>query len=613
MERTDLPLDLIVVADLLPPGSAGEDLRGRAHRVDRENLAEFMKQAGAALELPSGAAADGSPFRVRLEFPDFRAFRPEGLAAALPATRGLFALKRAIGERAPDAAGLRAAIETIHEPPELVEALRRVLDGDRGAQAPPRPAAAPPPPVATTRPPVTPRPASGGGIDALFDMVDVGGSAASETPSPSETARTQRVFDALVGEFVGAVRTQGTVPTATLRQIGDALDGAIAGTVRAALHHPRFQALERVWTALRWLTRRVDFRTGVRLHVVIAARSDLLAAFGEVVAPLAASVRTEGRVPLLVLDHAFDLGPDSGDFDDVAALAGEAEAVQLPVIAGLSPTVLGVPSLAQTDGLDDLSTLLSDDDHMRWNVLRALEASRWITLTINRFLLRAPYGAEQEKVKDFAFEENPIGADASYLWCGPPWAIAVLVAASFERTGWGTEIVGPDDRGVIGDLPVRPLRLRTTEVVQAPLEALLSERRVLELSQGGILALACRRNADAAFVASAPTLHRPATAEGQRPNVADARRASLPFQLFLAQIGALVAHLVAWMDRTRGPDEVASTLAKGLAFLTTAREGELVRVTVEGASAEAVALRVSPVAGPLRGLPDVAFEIPLGA
>ncbi len=149
--------------------------------------------------------------------------------------------------------------------------------------------------------------------------------------------------------------------------------------------------------------------------------------------------------------------------------------------------------------------------------------------------------------------------------------------------------------------------------MQTPLEALLSERRVLELSEGGILSLACRRNADAAFVVSAPTVHRPAAAEGGRPSPAEARRDSLPYRLFLAQIMALLAHLAAWTDRTKPPDEVASTLAKGLEFLTSTREGPAISVAGEAAAGGTIALRIRPASPPLTGLPDVALEIPTGA
>jgi type VI secretion system protein ImpC len=624
MDRTNLPLDLILVSDLVPPGSAGEALRLRAQRVDRDSLADLMKRAAPAIEISALWPGSGAS-RVRLAFPDFRAFRPESLAAALPATRSLIALKRSIAERAPDAAGLRAAIESIHEPPELVAALRRALEGGRGTGAPsaPRPPAPPEArrPAPSAGPPARPAAAAAGATpdssaDALFDLVDVQATPAAERDT-ALGAGTQRAFDTLVEEFLSAVRTPGVVPTATLRQIGEALDRAIAGTVRSALRDPAFQALERAWLSLRFLTRRVDFRAGLRLHVVPAAREEALQSLKETVIPLASSARDEGRMACVILDLRFDLGPDSEDFDAVAQIASEAESAQIPVIAGVTPSLLGVRSLAQSEALDDLAVVLDDDDHVRWKLLRALDCSRWLTLTMNRFLVRTPYGAELEAVKDFAFEENPVGEDAEYLWGGPPIALAALIAASYVRTGWGTDIVGPDDRGSLGDLPVRPLTLKTREAVQAPLEALLSERRVLELSRGGILALACRRDSDVAFVASAPSVYRPALGDAKLTDVAEARRATLPYQLFVAQVAAMIGHLTTFMDRTRGRDDVAATLARGLEFLLTTAEGPAVTVSVEPApsagKAAPISLRIHPSAAPVRGLPDLAFEIPLAA
>jgi type VI secretion system protein ImpC len=609
LERTDLPLDLIVVADLVPPGSGGEALRARAHRVDRESLAELLAQAEPGLELPPPGASDGAPIRTRIAFGNLRAFRPEGLAAALPATRGLFDLKRAIASGAPDASALSAAIESIREPPELAQALRRALEGGCGAGAAPpgRPAASSP---ATSD--VSAKHSGPSGavdpIESVFEMVDVSG---RESPSPAQASRARSALDALVSELLGAVRAPGTVPTAALQQIGLALDRAITDSVSEVLHHPRFQALERSWLSLRWLARRIDFRSGIRLHAVAAGRAELLAAFRSIVLPLAAGARDEGRVPLALLDHGFDLGPDSGDFDDLAEIADLAEGAQLPLVAGLEPTLLGVRSLADAEGLDDFVELLADDDHVRWNALRGLEASRWLALAMNRFLLRPPYGAEQERVKDFAFEENPLGEDAHYLWANPAWAIGALIAASFERTGWGTEIVGPEGRGRVQDLAVRPLRLRTGETVQAPLETLLSERRVLELSQGGIVALACRRNGDQAFLASAPTVHRPEACEGGRVLPDSARRASLPFTLFLAQVSGLLQVLAAGVDRSGGREPVAKALAQGLELMTSTGEGPLVRVNVEAADGDrSLALGIQPAAGPLRGLPAVILEVP---
>jgi hypothetical protein len=93
--------------------------------------------------------------------------------------------------------------------------------------------------------------------------------------------------------------------------------------------------------------------------------------------------------------------------------------------------------------------------------------------------------------------------------------------------------------------------------------------------------------------------------------VIEARRASLAYALFLAQVMALTEHLLGWVDRGKARADVATTLAKSLEFLTSAREGPLLSATVEEGGTGPLAIRLRPLAGPLRGLPETVFEIPL--
>jgi type VI secretion system ImpC/EvpB family protein len=325
-----------------------------------------------------------------------------------------------------------------------------------------------------------------------------------------------------------------------------------------------------------------------------------------VLAPFADGVRAEGRTVCAIADFAF--GADHEE--ELLGLAHAAEAARVPVVANATISLLGIRTFAELDKLDNLGAVLGDDDHVRYGAIRDDEASRWVSLVFNRLLLRAPYGAEHDRVREFAFEENPVGEDAHYLWGGAAWGIGALIATSVERTGWGTVLLGPGDDTSLAELPIRPLTLRTGEVVNCPLETLLSEPRVLELSEGGITALACRRNSDAAFTVSAVTLRRPEKGEG-RAAASEPRRVSLAYALFLAQASALLDHIAAWIDRSRAPAEIATTVAQGLEFLCTTREGVVLNVRAEEVGEDRVSLRLSPAAPPLRGLPDTVLEIPL--
>ena len=578
MDASDRTFDLVILADFCP----GRQLPFTPERVDRDTLGEVTKHLAPALDL--GGAT--------LAFDDGRAFRPETLAAALPITQGLLALRRRLKTSPPPSGTeLKTQIEKLAG--ESAGALRAVF----GSDAAPAPAAATPAPAPTA----ASRPASGDPLDDILGMVDAGAPAA--TPAAPAAAS---MLDRLIRSAADLSKSPDAVPNATLRALEQAVDDTMSGTLRAALHDPAFQAVEAAWTGLRFLVRRVDFRTGVRLHVVPCTRATLAAAFREGVAPFAAEQRRESRTVAAIADFEFGL-------DDVAALAElalDAERARVPLIANAAPSLLGLDALSQLDRLDDAGDTLADEARVDWSGLRDEECSRWLALAINRVLLRSPYGAEQERVREFAFEENPIGEDAGYLWGGPAWAIAALLVASIERGGWGTEIAGNAEERTLGDLPVRPLSLKTGETLPCPLEILMTEKRALELSRGGLIPLASRRARDDAFAPTAPVVRR-AGVRSERPDEADTRRATLAYTMFLAQVSAQIEHLAAWVDRSRPAEEIARAVAQGIELLNTSSAGAELRVTAEPAGDAAVALTLQPQAGPLRGLPATRLEIPL--
>lgn len=599
-ERTDAPLDLVVLADFIPARGATVAREEGLERLDRESLDDFLRRASPTLTL----ALEGGP--VSLSFTDFRAFRPERLARQIPRAAALLELRqRCLAAEPASAAELRDALEGIAGPPELKEAVRRALEGAPAAGAA-SPSTPPPPPA-----PTLPLAGTGDPMESIFQIVDVPAAGrAAEAPPPT----VERALDRLVGDLLGLARAPGAPSRAALRAIADALDRSLAGIVRPVLRDPGFRALEATWLGLRFLVRGMDFRSGVRLHAGVTTRANSPRFLRQVVAPFVADARSEGRTACVICDFGF--GGSREDLALAGELAQEAEAAQVPVVAGADAALFALDALEGIDRLPDLTEVLADADHRDWQALRVQSASRWLALALNRFLLRSPYGAESDRIKEFAFEENPPDQEPGFPWGAAPWAVGALVASSFQRTGWGVDIVGAGDGGEIRDLPVRPMRLKTGEIVQAPLEAMLSEPRVLQLSRAGILALACRRNSDVAFVVSAPAVHQPAAETGPAAT-AEARRASLCFALMAAQAGAVLAHLLAWVDPASPPGEIAATLAKGLEFLTETPEGPVLEVTVEPAAPRTAggsapsALRISPRRPPLRGLPDLVFEVPL--
>jgi type VI secretion system protein ImpC len=603
MPQQDLPLDLVVLADLGLP--AGHAAIGRVHRLEPDSFAAFMADARPEATVGTGAAA------VKLAFTEPRSFRPEALATQLPDVRALLELRQKVSQRGLETRELEAMIAGLPDGSPLKAGLQSVVRGPAGSGAATTagtPAgAAPPPPSAPPAPPAPPAaptlPQTGSGsdaLDAIFDMVDVSGSAAPPAPGDERPVTpAARALDKLVG-LLGA-GGRGQAGSSTLAGLAAVVDEAMSDSLRAVLADPAFRALEQTWTGLRFLIRRIDVRTGVRLFVLPTTRALLAGHARDVYEPFAEEQRREPRVVVALAD--FDLAGDADGLALAAALAAVAAENQSPLIAAADTALLGIESLAGIESIENVDDLLADDAHAGWRELRADEDSRWLALTANRFLMRLPYGAEADRVKGFAFEENPADREPGYLWGRGVWAIGVGLAASYAHTGWGVRLTGQDEETAVGDLPVRLMRLKTGEIVPAPLEALLSERRALEFSQGGVIALLCRRGGDFAFLASAPVVHRSAMVEGAPQSSAEARRNSLPFAMFVAQVTAWVAHLDG-AGRFDSDEERRMTLARGVQFLSMTGDGATIEAAVEGDS-----IRITPWRDPLRGLPDFTMKV----
>ena len=576
--RQDLPLDLVVIADL---GSDGRsELWGRVRRLENDGLPALMLEARPGVTLESS----GAP--LRLEFGDLRAFRPEAVAPQLPEARALLELRRRLTQRGVSSDDLGQIVHELPDGSPLRQALSSALaerpaDAPK-AHAPPAPAA--PPPAA---------PATSGDLEALFRMVEVGDGAERTSAAP-EAASSGRALDRLV-RLLGIGGAGARVATATQQGLAGAVDEALAETLRPALHHPRFQALEQTWMGLRFLMRRIDHRSGIRVFVLPARRESSGRLAREALVPFAEEQRRDARVVLAIAD--FDFGAES-DLSLAADLAAAGASARTPVVAGVDPALLGLTSLAELSRIEDLATLLGDSSHSAWNALRDRDASRWLALAANRFLLRQPYGREHDAVKGFAFEENPSPAVARYLWGRASWLLAERVAASFARCGWGVRLSGQDEESRVADLDVWMAPARGGETAPAPLEALLAEARVDELVECGILPAVCRRDDDFAFFAATPMVHRRANAAPH-----ESRRDSLAFAMFEAQISAWVEHLDAF-GHFASDTERAAAIARGLEVLSATGEGPSIETRFEDG-----ALHIAPWRDPLRGLPELTLPL----
>jgi type VI secretion system protein ImpC len=556
MEQSDSSFHLIVVSDLAP-GTGGV---ARARPVDKDSLDELLRALGPTIEV----RGDGA--RTVLSFQEFRDFRPDRLAARIPALASLIEFRRQVLELAAGSGSVdavREALGNVGAHPHLARALEAALSS---TPKEPTPANAPPRPAATVP--------TGG----IFDLVEADSSPASGEPSPEQVEKAAaKLIDAVLG-------SPGSKPVpAALRSVASQAESAVAPMLRTVLHDPRFQELEASWRGLRLLVRSVDFRSGCRLHLVASPRNELLRAARDVAMPLADDLRSQGKTACLLLDFTFD-----GSEDDLRMLAEDASARSLPMIGSAGLEV----------ALREIAAGMGDPSQASWIRLRSSPSARWVALAANRYLYRSLYGAAGEPTKDLAFEESP-GSETPLPWGRPGWLLAVFVASSFAKTGWGSDFSGREAAAALEPLPLRPSEGETT-----PLESDLNEAAANALGNAGLLPIACRRASDRPFAAGTSTVYRTGK---------DEPTTTLRYALFAAPIAAAMESLLGHIDATRSIEEIARTIGAALGLMGMTAGG-----TLYGASAApsadgrpAVTVRIHPQGGVLRGLPDLAFEVPI--
>ncbi|MBJ5037889.1 type VI secretion system contractile sheath large subunit, partial [Salmonella enterica subsp. enterica serovar Agona] len=169
----------------------------------------------------------------------------------------------------------------------------------------------------------------------------------------------------------------------------------------------------------------------------------------------------------------------------LGSIAKVAASAHAPFIAGASPSVLQMDSWQELANPRDLTKIVTQNlEYAPWNSLRASEDSRYIGLTMPRFLARLPYGAKTNPVDEFDFEEDADGSDhTKYVWSNAAYAMGVNINRSFKHYGWCTLIRGVESGGAVENLPCHTFPTDDGGVdMKCPTEIAISDRREAELA-----------------------------------------------------------------------------------------------------------------------------------
>ncbi|MDI3263338.1 MAG: type VI secretion system contractile sheath large subunit [Fulvimonas sp.] len=403
---------------------------------------------------------------------------------------------------------------------------------------------------------------SGGTSEATAATTNLLDQIVEQSRVAKSTAEHQRAKD-IISELAREVMNGTVVVSDNLNRTLDArvaeLDRIISEQLSAVMHAPEFQQLEASWRGLHYLCEQTSTGAMMKIKVLNASKKDLNRDFRSALdfdqSALFKKVYEEefgtfGGAPFGALIGDYQIGRLPEDMYFVEQMSHVAAAAHAPFISAAAPELLGLDSFADLGKPRDLAKVFDTVEYAKWKSLRESEDSRYVGLTLPRFLGRLPYNPKDgTTVEGFNFVEDVDGTDHSkYLWCNTAYAFAARLTHAFEDYGWCAAIRGVEGGGLVEDLPTHTFRTDDGEVaLKCPTEIAITDRREKELSDLGFIPLVHCKNTDYAAFFGAQSIQKPRKYNTDAANA----NASLSAQLQYIFAVSRVAHYLKAMMRDK--------------------------------------------------------------
>lgn len=338
------------------------------------------------------------------------------------------------------------------------------------------------------------------------------------------------------------------------------IDAKLTEQLNTILHHPDFQKLEGTWRGLNHLVSNTETDEFLKIRVMNISKKDVgktMKKFSGAKwdqSPLFKRLYEDefgmpGGEPygVIVGDYEFDHSP--GDVKILQGMAQIAGAAHAPFISAAGPALLNMDSWGELQKPRDITKIFSSPEYAPWRSLRDSDDSKYIGLTMPRFLSRLPYGAKTEPVEEFAFEEETDGTDHNrYCWSNAAYAMATNIGSAFKEFGWCTRIRGVESGGMVENLPCHTFPTDDGgQDMKCPTEIGITDRREAELSKNGLLPLCHWKNSDYAVFIGAQSLNKPVEFDNPDATASANLSARLPYMFATCRF----AHFLKCMVRDK--------------------------------------------------------------
>lgn len=410
-----------------------------------------------------------------------------------------------------------------------------------------------------------------GSVDQLLNLLETEEQKGALTEFITRIGKeheVQRITGALVDSYIAEI------------------DKVVSEQMDEILHNEKFQDLESSWRGLHFLVQNTEFSKPVKIEILDVSKEELFedleeSAGGEGYEKDSAlwhhiywnAYDKVGGHPYTAIISDFQFDNTAQDIKMLRHISVLSEMSQIPFVGNASAKFFGSKDYGEVMNNRFLSDIINEDaKYTAWRSFRDDDRSKYIGLTLPRFLGRLPYGSETDPTKNFNYNEGIYreGKDHS-LWSNASFALASNMVRSFEEWGWSVKIVGVDSGGRVANLPTPTYEEHGQTKLKVPVEASVGQAKDQELCDLGFIPLAHWDRTDYACFFEVPSAQRAKVIKNDPEATANySVGARLQYTMLVTRIAHYLKYRqLRFVGRNAGAGDIKNDLSKWLDTLVS--------------------------------------------